>query len=220
MKKQISESLIIACLMAVVGGIFDAYSYYLRGHTFATMQTGNMILLGLNLIEGNVSKALMYLIPIFAFFLGGFFSQIIENKLEKTKKIIWQQFILLIEIILVIPVIFIPNGNLNWLANMFISLASGMQLHTFRKAKGLVIATTMCTGNLKSAGTSLGNAFSFKDKKYLLHMLMYLAIILSFFIGVVTSFALTKNVSIYAISLALIPLIISFSILFIKKEVK
>ena len=46
MKRNMSEKLIIVILLSFAGGIFDAYSYALRGKTFATMQTGNIILLG------------------------------------------------------------------------------------------------------------------------------------------------------------------------------
>lgn len=35
------------------GGMMDAYSYIMRGHVFANAQTGNMLLFGVNLSEGN-----------------------------------------------------------------------------------------------------------------------------------------------------------------------
>lgn len=42
---QISESIRLGALLAISGGMMDAYSYIMRGHVFANAQTGNMLLL-------------------------------------------------------------------------------------------------------------------------------------------------------------------------------
>ena len=99
---------------------------------------------------------------------------------------------------------------------MFISLASGAQLNTFRKTNGLSIATTMCTGNLKSAGLCLANFLTRFDKSKLVNMIIYFCLILSFFLGAVVSFRLVKEINIYAISIAYIPLLITFILMFFK----
>ncbi len=216
MKRNMSEKLIIVILLSFAGGIFDAYSYALRGKTFATMQTGNIILLGYNLIEGNVSQALMYLIPIFSFFTGSLLSQLAENFIGVRKYITWHQVIIIFEVLCIIPSLFIKVGEYNFVSNMFISLASGAQLNTFRKTNGLSIATTMCTGNLKSAGLCLANFLTRFDKSKLVNMIIYFCLILSFFLGAVVSFRLVKEINIYAISIAYIPLLITFILMFFK----
>ena len=48
----------------------DAYSYIERGKVFANAQTGNMLLFGVNLSEGNYQTMLNYLFPVLAFALG------------------------------------------------------------------------------------------------------------------------------------------------------
>ena len=50
---QISESIRLGILLALSGGFMDAYSYLERGQVFANAQTGNMLLMGVNLAEGN-----------------------------------------------------------------------------------------------------------------------------------------------------------------------
>ena len=40
---QMSESFRVASLLAVCGGILDAYSYLCRGGVFANAQTGNIV---------------------------------------------------------------------------------------------------------------------------------------------------------------------------------
>ena len=50
---QISESIGLGTILALSGGFMDAYSYIERGKVFANAQTGNMLLFGVNLSEGN-----------------------------------------------------------------------------------------------------------------------------------------------------------------------
>ena len=47
--KQVSETHLLGLLLAVVGGFLDAYTYLCRGRVFANAQTGNIVLLGVNL---------------------------------------------------------------------------------------------------------------------------------------------------------------------------
>ena len=67
MNKQFSESLRVGVLLALTGGFLDAYTYLCRGKVFANAQTGNMVMLGINFIEGNKSDIVKYIVPIIAF---------------------------------------------------------------------------------------------------------------------------------------------------------
>ena len=55
---QISESIGLGTILALSGGFMDAYSYIERGKVFANAQTGNMLLFGVNLSEGNYQTML------------------------------------------------------------------------------------------------------------------------------------------------------------------
>ena len=43
--KQMSESVRLGILLALSGGLMDAYSYIVRDRVFANAQTGNMLLI-------------------------------------------------------------------------------------------------------------------------------------------------------------------------------
>lgn len=64
---QRSESFAAAALLALSGGLLDAYTYLCRGGVFANAQTGNMVLLAIRAAEGKWQEAGRYLIPILAF---------------------------------------------------------------------------------------------------------------------------------------------------------
>ena len=68
--KQMSETFCLGALLAVIGGFLDAYTYLTRGRVFANAQTGNLVLLAMNLAGGQFQKAQYYLIPILAFIAG------------------------------------------------------------------------------------------------------------------------------------------------------
>ena len=67
---QMSESFLLGAILALAGGFLDAYTYIGRGGVFANAETGNIVLMGLELADGNFRNALHYLIPITAFACG------------------------------------------------------------------------------------------------------------------------------------------------------
>ena len=67
---QMSESLLLGAMLAMAGGFFDAYTYLCRGKVFANAQTGNIVLFGANIAEGNWLRAAEYFLPILAFALA------------------------------------------------------------------------------------------------------------------------------------------------------
>ena len=66
----IHERLLIGTLLTAAAGSFDAYTYLLHGEVFAGLQTGNVILLGVHLGQGQWHTAIRYLVPILAFMFG------------------------------------------------------------------------------------------------------------------------------------------------------
>ena len=59
----------------------DVYKrqYIGRGEVFANAQTGNMLLLGVHLSEGNIPAAIRYLCPVLAFTFGIALADIVRN---------------------------------------------------------------------------------------------------------------------------------------------
>ena len=55
---QMSESFLTAVFLSLSGGLQDAYTYLFRGKVFANAQTGNIVLLSSNLMDGNWERVL------------------------------------------------------------------------------------------------------------------------------------------------------------------
>lgn len=145
-----SETFLLGSLLAVVGGFLDAYTYLLRGHVFANAQTGNIVLLGLNLAEMDLLQAAYYFIPIAAFAAGIVVAELIRRVFREHPRIHWRQIIIAAECLILLGVAFLPSGELDVAVNIAISFLCAMQVESFRKVNGNAFATTMCTGNLRS----------------------------------------------------------------------
>ena len=215
-KLQMSETLLINIILAVSGGSMDAYSYLCREHVFANAQTGNILLFGINLSEGNVDTALMYLWPVLAFTAGIVLSDIIRAVI-KNELIHWRQAALAAEIVLLFAVCFIPQSH-NIAANAMISFACGIQVETFRKTRGNGIATTMCIGNLRSGTYNLDKYIQTRQKEYIKKAGVYYGIIFSFISGAVIEGRLIKLFSEKALYFSVGLLIAAFVLMFIEEK--
>lgn len=212
--KQMSENFILGIILAVVGGYLDAYTYLVRGGVFANAQTGNIVLLGINLSEGSYLKVLQYLLPIAAFSVGVLISEAIKIKLPKNYHLHWRQIIIAIEMLLLFICTFIPSGKGDMIVNTIVSLVCALQVESFRVINGNKVATTMCTGNLRSGTELLFQGISTKNKTALKQCLNYYFIILFFIIGAVAGAVITNFIGIKSIIACCILLIIPFVMMF------
>ena len=212
---QISESIRLGALLAISGGMMDAYSYIMRGHVFANAQTGNMLLFGVNLSEGNFQTALTYFCPILAFTIGIMLADVFRMK--SIEMLHWRQISVLLEAIVLAGVCFIPV-SLNLLANSLTSLACGIQVESFRKIHGNGIATTMCIGNLRSGTQNLCDYIHTKEKKCLSKSILYYGVILCFIIGAVLGNVCISYMQEKAILVCAFFLLAAFIMMFIDRE--
>ena len=131
MKKQMSESLLIGTLLAVSGGLMDAYSYLFRGQVFANAQTGNILLLSVHLAQQEWRLALQYACPVIAFSIGIAWATITRHISKRSGWLHWRQICVLFEATVFFAVGWFPQ-SMNLFANSLISLACGIQVETFR----------------------------------------------------------------------------------------
>lgn len=132
--KQESESIELAVLLALAGGLMDCYSYLVRDHVFANAQTGNMLLFGVNLASGDWAQCIHYAVPVVCFALGIALCHGIKL-LAREEHLHWRQLALAIEVLVLVGVSFVPEGH-SLRANGLTSFACGIQVQAFRKFHG------------------------------------------------------------------------------------
>ena len=214
--EQTSESVELALFLALSGGVMDAYSYLVRGHVFANAQTGNMLLLGVNLSQGNWDQCMHYLSPVLFFSAGIAMAHGIKLLL-KPKHLHWRQLVLLIEAVLLVIVGFVPEG-FNLIANGLTSLACGMQVQAFRKLHGNAFATTMCIGNLRAGTQELVSYRLTRSRDQLEGMAIHYGVIITFVAGAIIGSRMIALVGLQAILASPVLLAIALALMFWDRE--
>jgi uncharacterized membrane protein YoaK (UPF0700 family) len=147
-------------LLACVAGSVDVMSYYRLGNVFTANMTGNTILLGLSIGQGNVASSLQRMAALAGFFSGALIGAYI---IENTKNG-WSHYITLsvaIEtlIIFVLVVIWIKeekitNNYVLYVSIILAGISMGIQSATIRHLNIPGIITTFLTGTITSLGMS------------------------------------------------------------------
>lgn len=205
--------------LTLSGGFQDAYTYYTRGKVFANAQTGNIILLGHNEMNGDFTDAFRYLAPVLAFAGGIYISEVIRGIYREYGKLHWRQIVVALEILLLFVVGFLPQ-SMNMAANILVSFVCAMQVEAFRKMKGCAYASTMCIGNLRSATEMLYRYRHTKEKGCLEKCLRYYGVILVFGIGAALGSLMTSLFKERTIWISCGFLFVCFCIMFMKEDIE
>lgn len=216
---QMSEAMPTGIFLTLSGGFQDAYTYYTRGKVFANAQSGNIILLGHNAMNGDFTDAFRYLAPVLAFAGGIYISEVIRGIYREYGKLHWRQIVVALEILLLFVVGFLPQ-SMNMAANILVSFVCAMQVEAFRKMKGSAYASTMCIGNLRSATEMLYRYRHTKEKGCLEKCLRYYGVILVFGIGAALGSLMTSLFKERTIWISCGFLFVCFCIMFMKEDIE
>ena len=210
-----SESIQLGIPLAVVGGFLEAYTFVCRGGVFANCQTGNMVLFALNAAAGNFRKALLLIAPVAAFMVGILLTEKVKSLFGAHPKMHWRQITILFEMACLVVAALLPTGKLDVIVTTLIAFVCAIQVESFRKLQGSPYATTMCTGNLRSATDSLFLFLQNKDRPAGRRSGRYFLIVLFFMLGAVVGAALTDWFAEKAVLFCCVLLLIVFLLMFI-----
>lgn len=171
-----------------VGGYYGAYTYNIRGGVFCNAQTANIVLLGLNLGNGNYGKAAYYLIPFAAYLGGTILSEVLAKEVKKYHLLRWDTILVGIELIAVILLGLMPAEWPDQICQVTLNFICAMQFNTFRQSEGIGMATTFCTNHIRQFGCNLVKSFrNGKDKdaekRWKLHLSMLLIFLMGAYVG-------------------------------------
>ncbi|MDO4323443.1 MAG: YoaK family protein [Lachnospiraceae bacterium] len=177
------ERITIFLILMMCGGFMGSYTYLLKGGVFCNAQTSNIMLLGLALGNQDWKRAAYLLIPISAYLLGAFVSEILPVYVRKAGVLRWDTLLIGIEIVVLVIIGFLPDSVPVQVSQVSINFICSMQYNTFRQAQGIPMATTFCTNHLRQTGLHLAIWLRKKEKKSLKRSQYHGEMILSFVIG-------------------------------------
>lgn len=206
-----------AILLTMTGGFLDAYTYFVRGKVFANAQTGNIIKLGIAIVQGSREKIIDFLMPITAFCIGILTVLMIEHHFKKQKIRYIHRAVLIIEIISLLITAFLPQQETaNVICNIIVSFVCAMQMEAFRTFLGQPIATTVSTGNLRKSLEFLYKAVIQKKKEDRENALRYFLIVVIFIAGVMLGTASSEYLNIKASLIPVLLLILTYIIIAVR----
>jgi len=147
----------------MVAGALDAYSYLEHGEVFAGLQTGNLILLGINLGKLQVAVVGRYLTAMIAFMVGTMLIRGLQHFLEKKRGNL-QATVLWIELVLLVCVAITTSILPDIAITALLSLTAAAELQGFRKLKGTPFTPLMMTGNFRTIAESLFDGVRYRDQ--------------------------------------------------------
>ena len=203
-------------LLMTVAGFFGAYTYLLRGNVFCNAQTGNVVLMGMALGQAKWGEALYYLIPISAYLLGAFVSELLPNPVKHHLPIRWDTLLLLIEMLVVLGLGFLPESLPVQISQVAINFIASMQYNTFRQAQGTPMATTFATNHIRQIGVALAKELHHRhaeNKPHREKLRKHTSMLICFIVGAVIGTVFCLLLSGKAIWCTLVPLGFLFAVL-------
>lgn len=188
--------------LALAGGFLEAYTFVTRGGVFANAQTGNIARLGISLANRDLFAALRYFLPVCVFVLGVTLSMQLKRRFERrgSPGLRWRQAALLVETALLILAGLFPAGPAYDIpVTAIVALVCAIQAESFRTFHGHPFASTMCTGNLRSATENLNHYFSDRERRHLTTALAYYGVDGIFVLGVAVGVPVTKHLGCAAV---------------------
>ena len=147
---------------AAVGGFLEVYTYMLHGGVFCNAQTGNLVLLFLNLTEASWADASHYLYSLLSYVAGILVSAALPLCLRQRHAAI---AVTCLEAAALAGLAFIPAGAPNWYTYVSVSFLCALQYNTFTSCRDAKLATTFCTNNLRQLTLNLFGAAREKAAK-------------------------------------------------------
>lgn len=208
-KPVLSERAWFFHVMIFVAGYFGAFTYLLRGNVFCNAQTGNVVLMGLALGQGQFGHALYYLIPISAYIAGAFLSELLHDPVRSRLRIRWETLFIAVEMTVVLALGFVPDSAPVQISQVAVNFIASMQYNTFRQAEGIPMATTFATNHIRQIGVGLAREVQARRDGTVPDRTRFLAhaqMLLFFFLGAAVGAALCAHMGGRAIWWTLLPL--------------
>lgn len=98
---------------------------------------------------------LYFLIPISAYLLGTFVSEILSSPVKKLGFPRWDTYLIIFETAVLIVLGFIPLPVPHQVVQVVVNFIASMQYNTFGQAEGIPMATTFCTNHIRQVGVGL-----------------------------------------------------------------
>ena len=143
--------------LTLAGGLLDAWVYMAHGQVFATAQSGNVVMFGIAIANGDTADAARHL-PSMAAFVAGLLLSRVSGTLLKRRGLNSRTIRLTVECGLLIVLAGWADRLSNDAVTACVGFLAALQITTLSHIGGWSFNTGMTTGNLRSAMSALSKA--------------------------------------------------------------
>jgi uncharacterized membrane protein YoaK (UPF0700 family) len=183
------ETVLQGVLLASVGGFLDAFTY-VSYRVFANVQTGNVVLFGVDAASAQWHQAFLRLAPVGAFLVG-------VLVVERVSRLRWMhrplRIALIIEIVGVAIVATLPDRTPELVITVIISLVAAIQFAMFRTLVDTPYTSLATSGNMRSMVVALHRRFVDRDRSAGPQAARFSAVVAGFMAGAVTGALATDH---------------------------
>lgn len=206
LQKNHAESEYLECeqrwvywLLITAAGWFGAYTFILRGGVFCNAQTANVVLFAIALGQQRWLDAAYLLIPIGAYFLGAFVSELLGKTVKRFHLLRWDTLLIGIEILVVLALGFLPASAPDQICQVALNFICSMQFNTFRQVKGIPASTTFVTNHIRQVGSNFAKFLRHRDSASKEKVLTHGSLILFFALGAAVGTVCARFLGYYSI---------------------
>ena len=146
-------------LATAAGGAMDAWVYLAHGHVFATAQSGNVVLMGVALAEGDIARAATHFGSPLAF-TAGLLASRLSGELLKRRRLNSRAIRLGLECVMLVALGLLADRMANRAVTACIGFIAGVQITSLSRIGSWSFNTGMTTGNLLAGVSALAKALS------------------------------------------------------------
>lgn len=168
----------LTLLTTFLMGAIDAYTFIEQDGSFASAQTGNLVVLSIKIFSGQFSETSYHIFSFIGYAIGAFIGEVMvdqlkDHRLYSIKRPLQLKVLVLAGIAIFQPIL--PHG----MTIFFLGLLAGYALSVYRKFSSTTVNNGIMTGNTKNMMNKLYLYVFKKDgaaKQSLTHFLIVLIV--------------------------------------------
>ena len=153
------RALVASALATSAGGAMDAWVYSAHGHVFANAQSGNIVLMGVALADGDVARAATHLPSLLAFAIGALASRL-SGELLKRNGLNSRNVRLGLECVMLVALGLFAHRMADRAVTACVGFIAGVQITSLSHIGSWSFNTGMTTGNLRAGLSALAKALT------------------------------------------------------------
>jgi uncharacterized membrane protein YoaK (UPF0700 family) len=201
------EKRTIGLLLTFIGGAMDSYTY-IHYESFASAQTGNLVLAVIQAFDGEWLSVGKKLLSTLFFFFGIILAKYLIQYFAARRFYYWRLYVLFYEAIVFLVVGFHVLNIHPALVTIMISFTAAIQWISFDKINGRAYTNLFTTGNLKGVSTNFYDFFIAHKEEAKEPLKHYSMVVAAFLSGAIVSVALYHLIGSHSIQFVSVILIL------------